>query len=227
MTQTPETNELAEPSMAAEAAADSTAVPAELVDAVHSPAPAPEPPQETHAQLLKRAATALRMRGWYGDDFAAGMLERCEPITNHVHEQYARPFVPLLESALRLARTVLDEEPDQTPLMTPSGKKLIRMAVTGEMLGQILHLPSEIRVHGADYYAQLDRLDFLVHHPDAPAEAIRMSPVFERSSGWPDPIHLCDIRWGYPQGVTPAAEPARLADAPETAANEAAPEDAR
>lgn len=223
MTETPKTNDETEQPTAA--------VPDELVDAVHSPAPAPA--QETNAQLLKRAATALRMRGWYGDDHTAGMLERCEPLANHVHEQHVRPFVPLLESALRVARTILDEEPDQQPLRTPSGKKLIRMAVTGELLGQILHLPPDIRVHGADYYAKLDRLDFLVHCPAAPAEAIRMSPVFERATGWPDPIHLCDIHWTYPQGVTPAAETASAwiveaeAGAPVDEAETSATEDAR
>lgn len=198
MTEIPETNAPADETTAS--------TPDELVDAVH--APAPEPREETNAQKLKRAATKLRMRGWVGDDFAADMLERCEPLAIRAQEAHVRPFVPLLESALRLARTVLDDEPDQQPLLTPSGKKLIRMAVTGELLGQILHLPPDIRVHGADYYAKLDRLDFLVHCPEAPPEAIRMSPVFQRSSGWPDPIHLCEIRWGYPQGVTPAAETA-------------------
>ncbi len=186
--------------------------PDELVDVVHDDLPS-APQEESHAERLKRAAAALRMRGWAGDHHAADVLERCQPIANRLHEQHARPFMPLLDSALRLARTVLDEEPDQKPLITHSGKKLIRMAVTGEMIGQILHLPSEIRVHGVDYYAQLDRLDFLVHHPEAPAEAIRMSPVFERTSGWPDPIHLCDIRYAYPPGITPPAEPPRPADA--------------
>jgi hypothetical protein len=190
----------------AEAETNGVTEPADATPAVDA---APEPPKETNAQKLKRAATALRMRGWVGDDFAADMLERCEPIANHWSEAYAAPFVPLLESALRLARVVLDDEPDQRPLLTPGGEKLMRMAVTGELMGQILHLPPDIRVHGVDYYAQLDRLDFLVHNPQAPAQAIRMSPVFERSSAWPDPIHLCDIRYAYPPGVTPPAEPAK------------------
>lgn len=197
----------------------------ETIDATEQPTKAPPEPaaaavpdDETNAHKLKRAATKLRMRGWVGDDFTADMLERCEPLANRVQEAHARPFVPLLESALRLARTILDDEPDQQPLLTPGGKKLIRMAVTGELLGQILHLPGDIRVHGADYYARLDRLDFLVHCPDAPREAIRMSPVFERSSGWPDPIHLCEIRWGYPQGVNPGTETVRPTDQADAAA---------
>jgi hypothetical protein len=190
----------------AEAVMNDTTEPADATPPVDAAA---EPPKETNAAKLKRAATALRMRGWAGDDSAADMLERCEPIANHWSEPYAAVFVPLLESALRLARVVLDDEPDQRPLLAPGGKKLIRMAVTGELLGAILHLPDDIRVHGVDYYAQLDRFDFLVHNPGAPAEAIRMSPIFERSSGWPDPIHLCDIRYAYPPGVTPPAEPAK------------------
>lgn len=173
--------------------------------------------QETNTARLQRAATALRIRGWAGDDFVADMLDRCRPIAERWYEQASRPFVPLLESALRVARVVLDDEPAQHPQIPPHGEKLIRMAISGELLGQILHLPSQIQVRGVDYYARADRADFLVHHPDAPPEAIRMTPTFERTNGWPDPIHLCDIRWGFPPGTEPAASHAGEAAAQDKA----------
>lgn len=71
---------------------------------------------EKNADKLKAAAIALRKRGFPGDEHAARMLELCEPIATYWMEPYAEPFVPLLESALRLTRAVLDPLPaDQAP----------------------------------------------------------------------------------------------------------------
>ncbi len=61
---------------------------------------------ESNADRLKTAAAALRERGHPGDEHAARMLELCEPIAIYWSEPYAAPFVPLLESALRLAKAV-------------------------------------------------------------------------------------------------------------------------
>lgn len=60
-------------------------------------------PITTNAERLKLAAAALRERGLPGDDHTARMVELCEPIATFWMESYAAPFVPLLESALRLA----------------------------------------------------------------------------------------------------------------------------
>lgn len=67
---------------------------------------------EKNADKLMKAADALRKRGFPGDEHAARMLELCEPIATFWMEPYAAPFVPLLESALRLTRTILEPDPD-------------------------------------------------------------------------------------------------------------------
>lgn len=41
----------------------------------------------------------------------AEMLERLAPLAQYWHEPYAAPFVPIIESGMRLARAVLREEP--------------------------------------------------------------------------------------------------------------------
>jgi hypothetical protein len=56
----------------------------------------------TNAERLKLIANALRERGLPGDEHTARMVEACEPIAIYWMESYASPFVPLLESALRL-----------------------------------------------------------------------------------------------------------------------------
>lgn len=71
---------------------------------------------EKNADRLNSAAAALRKRGFPGDEHAARMLELCEPIATYWSEPYAAPFVPLLESALRLTRVVLDPEPNAETL---------------------------------------------------------------------------------------------------------------
>lgn len=67
---------------------------------------------EKNADRLMAAAAALRKRGFPGDEHAARMLELCEPIATFWAEPYAAPFVPLLESALHLTRTILEPDPD-------------------------------------------------------------------------------------------------------------------
>lgn len=66
-------------------------------------------PITTNAERLKLAAAALRERGLPGDEHAARMVELCEPIAIYWRESYAAPFVPLLESALRLASDLGDD----------------------------------------------------------------------------------------------------------------------
>lgn len=70
---------------------------------------------ETNADKLKRAAEVLRKRGFPGDEYAAELLERCEPIATYWAQPYAHPFVPLLESALRLTRAVLEPDVGEAP----------------------------------------------------------------------------------------------------------------
>lgn len=60
----------------------------------------------TNVDRLKAGAAALRELGRPGDEHAARMLELCGPIAMFWTEPYAAPFVPLLESALRLAAAV-------------------------------------------------------------------------------------------------------------------------
>lgn len=70
------------------------------------------PQSVTNAERLNAAAEILRKRGYPGDEHAARMLELCEPIATYWSEPYAAPFVPLLEAALRLVRSVT---PDPAP----------------------------------------------------------------------------------------------------------------
>lgn len=74
----------------------------------------------TNVDRLKAGAVALRVLGRPGDEHAARMLELCEPIATHWTEPYAAPFVPLLESALRLAKSVTTPgEPAPTEQSSP------------------------------------------------------------------------------------------------------------
>ncbi len=72
----------------------------------------------TNTERLRAGAVALRSLGRPGDEHAARMLELCAPIATHWTEPYAAPFVPLLESALRLAKAVMCSV-DETELRAP------------------------------------------------------------------------------------------------------------
>lgn len=69
---------------------------------------------------LRHAAEVLRERGLPGDDHAARMLELCEPIATYWMEPYASPFVPLLETALRLCAALEPGAP--VPPQAPSSE---------------------------------------------------------------------------------------------------------
>lgn len=163
-------------------------------------------PRETNSQRLQRAADILRRNAGDGQrsEFVAQMLEHCKLIADFWSEPYAAPFVPMLESALKLTGIILGDRPARivaVPGMLAESERLLKMPVSGELLHDLLHLPPHIRVVDVVWTDRHDIFDFMVLVPDAPAGAVEFNPTFKRANGWPDPYHMCDVSYGFLPGL--------------------------
>lgn len=71
----------------------------------------------------------------------------------------------------------------------------IRISVSVELLRQFLRLPDVVTIHGLEVDGQRGAVTLLAEIPGAPFDAATMEPIYSRSNGWPDPIHLHEIVW--------------------------------
>jgi hypothetical protein len=76
--------------------------------------------------------------------------------------------------------------PDSTRVTIPISTALLR---------KILHLPDEVEILDVERDPYRAVINLLADVPGAPDGAVTMEPVYQRSSGWPDPIHLCGVQW--------------------------------
>ena len=74
----------------------------------------------------------------------------------------------------------------------------VRIPISTELLQQMLRLPDTATIRTVEPHERPGAVYVIA---DVPEGAVVMIPTYERSYGWPDPLHIREVDWVDATGV--------------------------